>query len=84
MNIKSVITGSAQPQITRTSLFPVNFLIPHENILLDFIFITRPNVSQRQNLIKQNHQLIELRDWLLPMLMNGAGEGEKARKNDNR
>jgi type I restriction enzyme S subunit len=34
------------------------------------------------NIDKQNQQLTELRDWLLPMLMNGqvtVGDGEESK-----
>ncbi|MFL9845621.1 restriction endonuclease subunit S [Flavobacterium rhizosphaerae] len=36
--------------------------------------------KKRQQNLKQNHELAQLRDWLLPMLMNGqvtVGEGEE-------
>ena len=70
-NITSVISGSAQPQITRTNLAPIPFLAPSEAILNNFNLIVEPMVRKRLNNIEENQQLASLRNWLLPMLMNG-------------
>ncbi|MBT3756835.1 MAG: restriction endonuclease subunit S, partial [Candidatus Cloacimonetes bacterium] len=36
-----------------------------------FSQIIKPMLMKIDNIDKQNQQLTELRDWLLPMLMNG-------------
>ena len=44
---------------------------PHKRIEEKFEYIALPIRRKREIIQKQNQQLIELRDWLLPMLMNG-------------
>ncbi len=50
-----------------------NYLIPiPENIIAErFNDVLTPLISQMKNNVLQNQQLTQLRDWLLPMLMNG-------------
>lgn len=50
-----------------------NFIvaIPGDDILANFGNAINPILSQAKNLQIQIKQLIKLRDWLLPMLMNG-------------
>jgi type I restriction enzyme S subunit len=67
----NVITGSAQPQITRTNLAPLKILIPETNILDSFSQKMEFNINLQLKNIEQNQELANLRDWLLPMLMNG-------------
>ena len=63
---------SSYPSISPNDIFQLNIALPKkgeglENIqsVLDTIYL---KISVNQ---KQNQQLIQLRDWLLPMLMNG-------------
>ena len=70
-NIKGIITGSGQPQITRANLLPVKILNPDKNIILKYCSIIEKNVNYRLKNIIENQQLSKLRDFLLPMLMNG-------------
>jgi type I restriction enzyme, S subunit len=51
---------------------------PSENILNDFQQKVALFEKQRQKNLKQNKELAELRDWLLPMLMNGQVSVGKA------
>jgi len=71
IGIKKVITGSGQPQITRVNLETLDFVLPKKNILSQFNELVRPIVEKKLQLFKQNQELSALRDWLLPMLMNG-------------
>jgi type I restriction enzyme S subunit len=71
IGIDRAITGSAQPQITRTNLEPLKLLIPPKELLSKFNSIVEHNVTKRLLNFKENERLSELRDWLLPMLMNG-------------
>lgn len=71
IGIKKVITGSGQPQITRVNLETLDFVLPKRNILSQFNELVRPIVEKKLQLFKQNQELSALRDWLLPMLMNG-------------
>lgn len=46
-------------------------IIPTESIAKKFAEITTPIYDKHSNLILENIELTNLRDWLLPMLMNG-------------
>lgn len=71
VGIHKVISGSGQPQITRTNLQTLKFVLPTEKCLIQYKEFVSPICNQRINLIEENQKLAELRDWLLPMLMNG-------------
>ncbi|MFN8244716.1 MAG: restriction endonuclease subunit S [Ferruginibacter sp.] len=45
--------------------------IPHDNLLSRYKGLLLNIEKQKSGIIKQNQQLSQLRDWLLPMLMNG-------------
>ncbi|WP_192889707.1 restriction endonuclease subunit S [Vibrio bathopelagicus] len=45
--------------------------MPPENLAQKFYDFVSPLQSKKQNLLKENSELEALRDWLLPMLMNG-------------
>ncbi|MGZ8982978.1 MAG: restriction endonuclease subunit S [Methylotenera sp.] len=68
---KNVSTGSIHKGIRHGVL--KTFKLPYNNIKLinDFSNIIRPILKQIYNLDNENAKLAELRDWLLPMLMNG-------------
>lgn len=70
-NIRKVITGSGQPQITRTNLETLNILIPTNSILDKYNNFTESIIKSKLRNIEENQHLSELRDWLLPILMNG-------------
>lgn len=44
---------------------------PPEDLVQGFFNFAHPLQSQKQKLLKENSMLEDLRDWLLPMLMNG-------------
>ncbi|VEI57379.1 protein HsdA [Pasteurella multocida] len=73
-NIEKCISGSAQPQITRTNLSPLLMVYPPKDMLEKYSEITHKYFNQRINTLHQNTQLTQLRDFLLPMLMNGQVE----------
>ena len=63
-------TGSRkriQPEIS--AAFPT--AIPDEKTMHLFVAAYGPIMKQLKNLRKENYELTKLRDWLLPMLMNG-------------
>ncbi len=70
-NLDKVVSGSAQPQITRTNFAPLKVITPNESLLKLYSDIINPMFNKRINRIQQNAKLTELRDFLLPMLMNG-------------
>ena len=64
-------SGTTFGSITKGDLFSLPVVKPNEDILKRFDAIAKP-IFDKQNLIGlENQKLSELRDWLLPMLMNG-------------
>lgn len=49
----------------------IKLLHPNKEILLSFDKQTKSIFEKALTFAKQNQELIQLRDWLLPMLMNG-------------
>lgn len=47
------------------------FPMPNERILKEFIEKYTPIMERLKSIKKENYELIKLRDWLLPLLMNG-------------
>ncbi len=66
----TVISGSIQKFIGLGSLRNMPLLF-NKATLKTYISKTNPIYLKLNNIKKQNQQLSELRDWLLPMLMNG-------------
>jgi type I restriction enzyme S subunit len=69
--VKNCITGSVQPQITRESLNDWKFTSPYYNIIDKFNSIIKPMSNKQELIIDENQELTSLRDYLLPLLMNG-------------
>jgi len=67
----NIMTGSIQKKITQDNLNALLLLRPSTELLEAFASFAIPIRQQRVNLQKQNQELTQLRDWLLPMLMNG-------------
>jgi len=57
--------------ITREHLEQSRISIPNEFVVSEFDKKVKPLLRKQIVLKEQNQQLTELRDWLLPMLMNG-------------
>jgi type I restriction enzyme, S subunit len=76
INLKQIfdrrnVDGTTFGSITKDDLFSLNVVRPNRAILLKYNEVTNP-IFQKQNTIElENQQLTALRDWLLPMLMNG-------------
>ena len=64
-------TGSIIKGITKDDLVESICLIPKENTVLEFHKIIKPMFDKQRKAKTENLNLIDLRDWLLPMLMNG-------------
>lgn len=63
--------GAAQPNISGDQLDKIPLIHPPHFIVDDFNSKLSYQYSMYCNLESENQKLIELRDWLLPMLMNG-------------
>lgn len=65
------VDGTTFGSITKDDLFTLKVVRPEDVVLKKYNEIINP-VFQKQNKIEfENQKLTELRDWLLPMLMNG-------------
>ena len=63
--------GSVQKQLTIPQIENIKILMPNIKLINKFSDITTLSVGLIESNEKQNHQLTQLRDFLLPMLMNG-------------
>ncbi len=75
-------SGTTRPAIGIMELRKIPVVVPRKDspIISDFCKKVDGNLKHIENLNKQNQYLIKLRDWLLPMLMNGqvtVGEAEE-------
>ena len=71
-------TGTGVPSMTSSILYDLNIIVPEENILEKFNTVVKRNYETIKLNNIQNQELIQLRDWLLPMLMNGQVKVEKS------
>ncbi|PNW27301.1 restriction endonuclease subunit S [Formosa algae] len=64
-------SGTTFGSITKDDLFNLKLCIPNKEVLEKFKKIVDPFHAKIVVNSKENQKLSELRDWLLPMLMNG-------------
>jgi type I restriction enzyme S subunit len=69
LQVKS--SGSVFDSIVSNDIEFTNLAIPDNTIVEKFAAIVEPAFEQIGNNTKENQHLTQLRDWLLPMLMNG-------------
>jgi type I restriction enzyme S subunit len=72
--IKNIVfenSGSVQQQLTVPQISKIRIVYPSEEILKKYGEVTSPMTDKTEILKEENKKLAELRDWLLPMLMNG-------------
>lgn len=69
--IFSLASGAAQPNISNEQINRISLIIPDRTIVNKYNLKFAPFYKTILNNQRQNQQLSELRDWLLPMLMNG-------------
>ncbi|WP_217356012.1 restriction endonuclease subunit S [Ruegeria arenilitoris] len=63
--------GSAQPHVYPKDLQGLKMEFPCKDVVSKFGEVVCPLYEKMQNNQMQNQALLKLRDWLLPMLMNG-------------
>lgn len=69
--IENNAVGSTFKEISGATLKSIKILLPSKDII-HFYDEKSESIFERQDLLElENQQLAELRDWLLPMLMNG-------------
>lgn len=71
ISVIQIMSGSIQLKINQENLLNVKVCLPHKELLSQFASFAIPIRKQLINKIEENQQLASLRDWLLPMLMNG-------------
>ena len=70
-NVKEIVTGAVQPKINQSNLKALKVRIPTHIVMNEFNQITAPLFSLFRRNTEENFRLAELRDTLLPKLMNG-------------
>lgn len=78
MNLATLNVGTAVPSLTTEVLNKLMTVVPSKHILERFDNILSPMFEHKNRNLSENQKLTELRDWLLPMLMNGqvkVGDG---------
>lgn len=63
--------GTTFGAITKDDLFSLKVVKPSKEILTQFSNVLNPVFEKQNTIALENQQLASLRDWLLPMLMNG-------------
>lgn len=64
-------SGSARDNLSQDKIKRLHLVIPESVILEIFSKVTEDFYKKIETNLKQNHHLTQLRDFLLPMLMNG-------------
>lgn len=67
----TLASGAAQPNISNTQIDNIPLVIPNKKLTNDYNLKLVSTYKTILNNQLQNQQLTQLRDWLLPMLMNG-------------
>ncbi len=70
-HILNQATGSAQPHVYPSDIRILDYAIPKDFLIDDFGEFAIPMNNQIAKNSIENQLLVKLRDWLLPMLMNG-------------
>ncbi|GHU61690.1 hypothetical protein FACS1894123_01450 [Bacteroidia bacterium] len=66
-----VSSGSARDNLSQDLIRNLEVLLPDNSLLEDFNHRVNPIINKIVKNLQQNQELMQLRDWLLPMLMNG-------------
>lgn len=69
--LKKITTGSVQGQITRTNVSKLKIILPPDDLLKKSKTFFENIIQKKLSILEENQELASLRDWLLPMLMNG-------------
>lgn len=63
--------GSIMQNVSQDTLKQINICIPNDDVIEKYNKSISVILSKMQNVIEENRELTSLRDFLLPMLMNG-------------
>ena len=64
-------SGSARDNLSQDKIKNLKFPFPQDDLLKSYDEMIRSSFELILKNLKENNKLVELRDWLLPMLMNG-------------
>ena len=64
-------TGAQQPHINKGTIDETLIVIPNPDVLERYYKTAGPIIDGIMTRAFENQHLTQLRDWLLPMLMNG-------------
>ncbi len=71
-SVKDVLAhGATQESVNNDDLLGLAMLVPSSKVIELFHAKVKPLYAQISKNICENRKLTEVRDWLLPMLMNG-------------
>ena len=70
-NTTSKSGGTIMPNVNQDTMKRMLVIEPNEKVVIKFNEFINPIFRQMNGIIQENQKLTELRDWLLPMLMNG-------------
>lgn len=70
-NASKAKTGNTFPNMNKGDFADIKLIKPNEQVLLSFSKKIKSSIEQIYINSEQNQELAKLRDWLLPMLMNG-------------
>lgn len=76
VNLKQIfdrrnVSGTTFGSITKEDLFSLPVIFPNEKTVRAFQNLVFPSFEKQNKIELENIELASLRDWLLPMLMNG-------------
>lgn len=75
-------TGSARDNLSQDMIKNIKVVIPSNDILDRFYDFSNNIIKEITKKQQENEQLTQLRDWLLPILMNGQVKVEYMNKNN--
>ena len=70
-NTTSKSGGTIMPNVNQDTMKRMLVIEPNVNVVIKFNEFINPIFKKMNGVIQENQKLTELRDWLLPMLMNG-------------
>jgi type I restriction enzyme, S subunit len=75
-------TGSARDNLSQEKIRDLDVIVPEREVAILYSKFVSPLFEKIKSNLQQNQQLAPLRDWLLPMLMNGQAKvtGKHAQK----
>ena len=78
-NVKRIVTGAVQGKISQTNLKSIDILLPSKSECSDFRKKTDPIFENVRKLYDINNNLLELKNTLLPKLLNGEVDAAKVK-----